>query len=156
MPRTQINEHTRDSITALLQPQRLGFGGLLFLIMITSILSLLSLDMYMPALPSMTDYFETSSAIINITLVGYSLANAVGLLLFGTLSDKYGRKPLLLLGTLGFTISSVLCAIAPTIWVLIGARILQALGASAGAAVAMAMIKDCFAEGAREKVLLAV
>jgi MFS transporter, DHA1 family, multidrug resistance protein len=126
------------------------------MIMIVSILSLLSLDMYMPALPSMTEYFKTSSAVVNITLVGYSLANAFGLLLFGTLSDKYGRKRLLLFGTLDFTLSSMLCAIAPSIWVLVGARILQALGASAGAAVAMAIIKDCFSEGARERVLMAV
>ena len=150
------NEQGRNSITTLLQPQRLGFGGLLFQIMLTSILSLLSLDMYMPALPSMTAYFNTSSAIVNFTLVGYSFANAFGLLIFGTLSDKYGRKNLLLFGTLDFALSSMLCAIAPTIGVLVGARILQALGASAGAAVAMAIIKDCFAEKAREKVLMAV
>ena len=65
----------------------------------------------------------------NLTLVGFFFFMAIGTLIFGPLSDKYGRRGLLVAGTLVYTIFSAACALATSIWLLIIARVLQALGA---------------------------
>ncbi len=85
----------------LARPQRrLGPLGLIVLLVITSLVTPLSLDMYTPAVPHMTEHFNTSESMVNLTLVGYFLFFAVGLLAFGPASDRYGRKPMLLAGIL--------------------------------------------------------
>ena len=72
---------------------RLGAAGLLVLLVLGSLTAPLSLDMYTPSIPNMASYFNTTDDIVNLTLVGYYLFMAVGLLIFGPLSDKFGRKP---------------------------------------------------------------
>lgn len=116
----------------------------------------LSLDMYLPAVPHMTQVFDTSESVVNFTLVGFFFFMAVGILLFGPLSDKYGRKSMLLLGTGVYAIFSAACAIAPTIGFLIVARIVQALGAGCMMAVSTALIKDSFEKRTRDVVLAVV
>lgn len=91
----------------------------------------LSLDMYLPAVPHMTAAFGTTESLVNLTLVGFFFFMAVGTLLFGPLSDKYGRKMLLLAGTLVYAVFSAGCALATSIWLLIAARVLQALALAA-------------------------
>ena len=113
----------------------------------------LSLDMYTPAIPHMTEVFNTTESIVNLTLVGYFLFFAVGMLLFGPVSDKYGRKPVLFSGMLTFTAGSAFCALAPDIWSLVAFRVLQALGAGAVTAVGTAIVRDAFAASRRELVL---
>lgn len=81
---------------------------------------------------------------------------AVGTLLFGPLSDKYGRKMLLLAGTLVYAVFSAGCALATSIWLLIVARVLQALGAGCMVAISTAMIKDCFDRRTRDTILAIV
>lgn len=74
----------------LVRPQRrLGALGLLILLVMASLVAPLSLDMYTPAVPGMAAYFDTTPETVNFTLVGYYLFLAVGLLVFGPLSDKY-------------------------------------------------------------------
>lgn len=105
----------------------------------------LSIDLYLPALPEMGHYFQAGEMLVNLTLVAFFLFFAVGIILFGPLCDKYGRRPVLIGGTMLYTASSLLCAAAPSIYVLIAGRILQALGAGCMITVATALIKDCFA-----------
>ena len=127
----------------LVQPQKyLGPFGLVALLVVTSLVTPLSLDMYTPAVPHMTEYFETDAGTVNLTLAGYYLFFAIGLLVFGPTSDRYGRKPVLLAGMLAYTAASALCAMAPDIWMLIGMRVVQALGAGAVSAVSTAIVKD--------------
>ena len=80
----------------LINPQRrIGVAGLLALLVMGSLVAPLSLDMYTPAVPRMAEYFSTTNDMVNLTLVGYYLFFAIGLLAFGPLSDKYGRKSVL-------------------------------------------------------------
>ena len=116
----------------------------------------LSLDMYLPAVPHMTAAFGTTESLVNLTLVGFFFFMAVGTLLFGPLSDKYGRKMLLLAGTLVYAVFSAGCALATSIWLLIAARVLQALGAGCMVAISTAMIKDCFDRRTRDTILAIV
>lgn len=116
----------------------------------------LSLDMYLPAVPHMTAAFGTTESLVNLTLVVFFFFMAVGTLLFGPLSDKYGRKMLLLAGTLVYAVFSAGCALATSIWLLIAARVLQALGAGCMVAISTAMIKDCFDRRTRDTILAIV
>ncbi|MFR4804654.1 MAG: MFS transporter [Eggerthellaceae bacterium] len=126
----------------LARPQRrLGPLGLIVLLVITSLVTPLSLDMYTPAVPHMTEHFNTSESMVNLTLVGYFLFFAVGLLAFGPASDRYGRKPMLLAGILTYALASALCALSVDIVMLIATRILQALGGRAVSAVSTAVVK---------------
>lgn len=116
----------------------------------------LATDIYLPAIPHMTGYFSAPASVVNLTLVGFFLFLAVGILIFGPLSDKYGRRPLLLGGIGVYFLSSCGCALAATVEQLILLRVFQALGAGCMTAVSTAMIKDCFSGKTRDGVLAAV
>lgn len=138
----------------LVKPQpRLGACGLLVLLVAASLITPLSLDMYTPAVPGMARYFDTDVSLVNMTLVGYYAFFALGMLIFGPMSDKRGRRPILLAGVGLYSVSSAACALSPTIEFLIGARIAQALGAGAISAVCTAAVKDSFQTYYREKIL---
>lgn len=138
----------------LVKPQpRLGACGLLVLLVAASLITPLSLDMYTPAVPGMARYFDTDVSLVNMTLVGYYAFFALGMLIFGPMSDKRGRRPVLLAGVGLYSVSSAACALSPTIEFLIGARIAQALGAGAISAVCTAAVKDSFQAYYREKIL---
>lgn len=115
----------------------------------------LSIDLYLPALPSMAAAFSASEFLVNLTLAVFFLVFAIGIVLFGPLADKYGRKKVLLAGASCYTIASLGCALSPSIYFLIGCRLFQALGAGAIITVSTALIKDCFT-GERMKKILAV
>lgn len=141
--------------TWLVRPQkRLGSGGLVLFLAIASFIGPLSTDTYTPAVPRMTDHFSTSPGMVNLTLLGFFLFFALGLLLFGPLSDRYGRKPVLVGGMILYTVSNVLCATSLTIESLIVFRATSALGVGAVGAVTTALVKDCIAEHYREKILI--
>lgn len=141
----------------LVAPQpRLGIFGLLILLVVASLITPLSLDMYTPAVPHMTDHFNTNASTVNLTLVGYYLFFSVGLLIFGPISDKHGRRPILMGGMAVYTVGSALCAMATSIWALIAFRVVEALGAGAVSAVSTAVVKDAFCAERREAVLSVV
>lgn len=104
----------------------------------------LSIDLYLPALPQMREYFQASEMLVNMTLIAFFLFFSVGIVLFGPISDKYGRKCSLLGGALVYTLASLICATSGSVYVLIGGRILQALGAGCIVTISTALIKDCF------------
>jgi len=104
----------------------------------------LTIDMYLPALPAITDELLTTSATIQLTLTGTLIGLALGQLIIGPLSDALGRRRPLLVGTAVHVVASALCIIAPNVAVLGGLRVLQGIGAAAGAVVAMAIVRDMF------------
>ena len=104
----------------------------------------LALNIFIPSMPSLQAEFGISYGFVQITLTLYLLGMAACQLLYGPLSDRYGRRPLLLIGMVTFVVASVLAAIAPTIETLIAARLLQAIGGSAGIVLARTMVRDVY------------
>ena len=134
----------------------LGEKGLIALIALLSAFIPLSTDLYLPALPGMAQYFNASAYLVNLTLILFFVFFAAGTLFWGPLSDKYGRKPVLLIGLTMYCAASIACAGSRDIYQLIAFRILQAIGASGAYAVATAMIKDVYDSKSREPILAMV
>lgn len=93
---------------------------------------------------------------VNLTLSSYFVTYAVGLLFWGPLSEKFGRKPILFVGISGYIIASIFCAISGSIEQLIGARVFQAFAGSAITVVSTAIVKDLFDGREREKIMATV
>ena len=134
----------------------LGATGLVILIALLSAFVPLSTDLYLPALPGMSVYFGVSADQINLTLTAFFVFYAFGTLIWGPLSDRYGRKPILVSGLIIYVIASALCAFTWSVEGLIVCRIFQAMGGSAAGAVATAIVKDVYSGKKRESVLAVV
>lgn len=104
----------------------------------------LTIDMYLPAMPQLADHFDTGSAQVQLTLTACLLGLATGQLVAGPLSDARGRRRPLLVGLAVYTVVSLCCALAPSIWALTGLRLLQALGAAAGIVLSRAIVRDLY------------
>ncbi|WP_229070355.1 multidrug effflux MFS transporter [Actinoplanes sp. DH11] len=129
--------------------ERLPLGRRFRIVLVLGLLTALgplTIDMYLPALPTITDNLQTTAAAVQLTLTGTLVGLAFGQLLVGPLSDAYGRRIPLLAGIAVHVLASVLCVVAPNVAVLGGLRVLQGLGAAAAAVVAMAMVRDLFSD----------
>ncbi|MTD52784.1 multidrug effflux MFS transporter [Amycolatopsis pithecellobii] len=104
----------------------------------------LSIDMYLPALPAMTGELHAAEATLQLTLTGFIIGLALGQLVLGPISDSAGRRKPLLAGLALYAVTSLLCAVSPSVELLIAARALQALGAAAGIVIARAVIRDLY------------
>lgn len=104
----------------------------------------LSIDMYLPALPEMAKELNTTTQSISSSIPAYFLGLAIGQLIYGTLSDRIGRKKPLYIGLSIYIVASLLCAFAQSEQALILSRVLQALGGCVGVVIARAAIRDCF------------
>ncbi len=113
----------------------------------------LATDMYLPAIPHLKQLWDQPLMIVNLTLIGFFLAYCLGMLVYGPLSDRFGRRRPLLAGIAIFIAASLLCALAGNIAALIAARILQAAGAAAASALSLAMCKDLFESRQRARIL---
>ena len=101
-------------------------------------------DMYLPALPAMTECFHTSMPMVQLGLTFSMIGLAAGQLLFGPLSDKYGRRPLLLVSMAVFILSTIGCIFSPTIHWFVALRLLQGIGASGGIVISRSVAADKF------------
>jgi DHA1 family bicyclomycin/chloramphenicol resistance-like MFS transporter len=104
----------------------------------------LSMDMYLPGLPSLSRQLHASASAGQLTLTGCMLGIALGQLVAGPFSDSLGRRRPLLAGLAGYTAASVACAFAPSIWTLIALRFIQGLAGGVGVVIARAIVRDLF------------
>lgn len=104
----------------------------------------ISTDMYLPSLPHIARIFSVDTATAQLTLSGYLLSFAFGQLVYGPLSDAFGRKPVLISGLSLYMFASLLCIAATSMDMLIAARIIQAFGVAAVSVMARAIVRDVF------------
>ncbi|ABS20552.1 drug resistance transporter, Bcr/CflA subfamily [Bacillus cytotoxicus NVH 391-98] len=104
----------------------------------------LSIDMYLPSLPKLMGDLQTSASLAQLTLTACLLGLSVGQLFVGSISDIYGRRKPLIIALIIYVASSLLCAVAPSIWILVLLRFLQGASGSAGIVISRAMVRDMY------------
>lgn len=104
----------------------------------------LSMDMYLPALPEVTTALNSPAATVQLTLTACLAGMALGQLLIGPMSDKWGRRKPLLIGMVVYVLATAICAFAPTAELLIGFRLLQGLAGAAAIVIARAVVRDLY------------
>lgn len=123
------------------------------LILLLSAFPALSTDMYLPAIPTLCDLWQISLAQANLSLVVFFISFSACLLVHGPLSDRYGRRPILLWGISLYVVGCLLCASSTSITMLVFSRIVQAMGAAAASAMSLALAKDLYDGEGRKKLL---
>ncbi len=118
---------------------------LLTLVAVTAI-GPLAMQIFTPALPIIQQDFGVASGTAQLALSVSMWAIALSTLAYGPLSDRFGRRPVMIVGLVVFLIGSLLCTLAPNIWVLIAGRVIQAAGGTAGMVLARAIVRDVYAE----------
>ncbi|MFI5817948.1 multidrug effflux MFS transporter [Streptomyces rishiriensis] len=104
----------------------------------------LSMDLYLPALPEVTRTLHAPAATVQLTLTACLAGMALGQLVVGPMSDRWGRRRPLLAGLAVYVVATALCALAPTVEVLVAFRLLQGLAGAAGIVIARAVVRDLY------------
>ena len=125
-------------------PAALPAGRLRLLLLLGSLTAFgpLSLDMYLPAFPSIARDLSTDAAPVQLSLTACLAGLALGQVVAGPLSDRYGRRRPLLVGLAVYALASVLCALAPDVWSLTVTRLAQGVAGAAGIVIARAVVRD--------------
>ncbi|WP_327425216.1 multidrug effflux MFS transporter [Streptomyces sp. NBC_01230] len=156
MPESGVSraQHThiptdRTGITAATGPTATAAArrtGLLVTLVLGGLTALppLSMDMYLPALPAVTDALHAPAATVQLTLTACLGGMALGQVVVGPMSDRRGRRRPLLLGMVVYVLATALCVFAPTTELLIGFRLLQGLAGAAGIVIARAVVRDMY------------
>jgi DHA1 family bicyclomycin/chloramphenicol resistance-like MFS transporter len=106
------------------------------------------MDLYLPALPSLTVELGTATSIAQLTITACLLGLAAGQLIAGPLSDRFGRRGILLTGIVAYVVTSLMCAVSPSVEFLIAARLVQGLAGGVGIVIAQAAGRDIYTGGA--------
>jgi DHA1 family bicyclomycin/chloramphenicol resistance-like MFS transporter len=126
---------------------------LLLTLTMTSSLGMVASTIYVPSIPAIADAFATPISRVQFTFVGYLLAFAASMLVLGPLSDRYGRRRTIICGLSLSALSSIACAVSPTIELLIAARVVQGIGACAGLVVGRAITRELWGREAAAQVI---
>lgn len=139
--RAFLQSHARESMPVKPDPRSFPVALLL-----TALVAFgpVSTDLYLPSLPAMTRAFDTTVSMVQLTLSVFTAGFAVAMLVYGPLSDRFGRRPVLLGGTVLYVLATLVCLFAPSIEALLAGRFLQALGACAGPVLGRAVVRDVY------------
>ncbi len=148
-------EKNNSETTQLTQDNKKQMSGFMIMVFVALIASFppLSTDLYLPALPTMSKQLGCSVWWVNLSISIFFIFVSTSSFIWGPLSDKYGRKRMLLIGVPLFIISSIFCMFSQNAYQLVIARIFQAIGAGASMAVNLAIVKDVFPGKKRESTL---
>ena len=113
-------------------------------------------DMYLPSLPAMADYFSASLPMVQMGLTTSMIGLALGQIFFGPLSDKYGRRPLLLVSMVLFIVSTLLCLFAPDIYSFVTLRLIQGVAGAGGIVISRSVATDKFSGKELAKMLAVI
>lgn len=136
-------ERSREAVRHDAPARHNEFRLLLILSTLMSLASM-STDMYLPALPVIGKALHASAGSLELTFSSFLVGFSLGQLLWGPLADRHGRRLPVAAGVLLFVIGSAGCAMAGSVWQMMGWRVVQALGASAGPVLARAMVRDLY------------
>jgi DHA1 family bicyclomycin/chloramphenicol resistance-like MFS transporter len=139
----------------LIQP---GSSALTILLGLLSAIGPLSTDMYVPSLPGIGAAFGATTQEVQLTISSYLVGFALGQIVYGPLSDRYGRKPILVSAVLLYCMTTLLCAVSTSIEMLIVVRLFQAFGGCGAIVLARAIVRDLYsgARAGREMAVIAV
>ena len=102
------------------------------------------MDMYLPALPAISEALHAPIAQVQLTISSYLIGFAVGQMIYGPISDRYGRRPVILVALVLNCVAAVFCALTQSIGALIAARFVQALGGAGCIVLARAAVRDLY------------
>jgi DHA1 family bicyclomycin/chloramphenicol resistance-like MFS transporter len=114
------------------------------LLLVLTVFGPISMDLYLPALPALTAEMGAATSVAQLTVTACLIGLAVGQLIAGPISDRYGRRGILLIGIVAYVFTSALCALSPSIELLILARVVQGLAGGVGIVIATAAGRDIF------------
>jgi DHA1 family bicyclomycin/chloramphenicol resistance-like MFS transporter len=136
-------------------PTRPHATGIPVAVLLTALVALgpISTDLYLPSLPGMARDLKATVPEVQLTLSLFLAGLALGQLVYGPLSDRFGRRPVLLAGVVLYFIASLACVVAPSMTVLVVARFIQALGACAGPVLCRAVVRDVHGREGSARVL---
>jgi MFS transporter, DHA1 family, multidrug resistance protein len=118
------------------------------LLLLLTVFGPISMDLYLPALPALTQDLGAVTSVAQLTVTACLIGLAAGQLIAGPLSDRFGRRGILLIGIVAYIVTSLLCAVSPTVELLIAARFVQGLAGGVGIVIAQAAGRDIYAGGA--------
>jgi DHA1 family bicyclomycin/chloramphenicol resistance-like MFS transporter len=118
------------------------------LLLLLTVFGPISMDLYLPALPALTVELDAATSVAQLTVTACLIGLAAGQLIAGPLSDRLGRRGVLLVGVVAYIATSALCAISPTVELLILARFVQGLAGGAGLVIAQAAGRDTYSGNA--------
>jgi DHA1 family bicyclomycin/chloramphenicol resistance-like MFS transporter len=118
--------------------------GLPALLLLLTVFGPISMDLYLPALPALTIELAATTSVAQLTVTACLIGLAAGQLIAGPVSDRFGRRGILLVGIVAYIVTSALCALSPSIELLILARLVQGLAGGVGIVIAIAAGRDVF------------
>ena len=128
-------------------PPQLARRFLPTLLLLLTVFGPISMDLYLPALPALTAELDAATSVAQLTVTACLIGLAAGQLIAGPLSDRFGRRGILLIGIAAYVAVSLLCALSPTVDLLILARLVQGLAGGVGIVIAQAAGRDIFVGG---------
>lgn len=146
-PEAGVPAEARVTVPAQARPAAAASrGGFLVVLVLGGLTATapLATDMYLPALPQVTGSLHASAATVQLTLTASMVGMALGQLVVGPMSDKWGRRRPLLAGLAVYLVATVLCALAPNAGLLVGFRLAQGLAGAAGIVIARAVVRDLY------------